>query len=272
MSQSCQYTRLQRFCQVFAQTQGRRHSSVAVRNNQVTCWNACIMNVMNTTVPTSKIHRLCIPLCAKLHTSCRSLGHNSGGKKDYYKILNLKTNASASEIKEAYFKLSKKHHPDLNEGSTSTAAFLDISEAYTVLGKESTRQEYDDSIFHKNTDQQQNNFDYDKFHSRAKYWHESEAYGKPKKMDPKDFDPLNFSGENRKMKPEVPTTVDHVITVFMCTLAVLIVCGISYRFGETSKKNVRDPSVKVKKLESGVLVTTVDLTKQDSASQHEKKI
>lgn len=36
--------------------------------------------------------------------------------KDYYKILNIQTTASPSEIKKSYHLLAKKYHPDANDG------------------------------------------------------------------------------------------------------------------------------------------------------------
>ncbi len=64
--------------------------------------------------------------------------------KDYYAILGVEKTASQDEIKKAYRKLAKKHHPDVNKGnSASEAKFKDISEAYEVLGDETKRKKYD---------------------------------------------------------------------------------------------------------------------------------
>ncbi len=64
--------------------------------------------------------------------------------KDYYSILGVDKNASSDEIKKAYRKLAKQHHPDVNKGDkASEAKFKDISEAYEVLGDAEKRKKYD---------------------------------------------------------------------------------------------------------------------------------
>lgn len=63
---------------------------------------------------------------------------------DLYARLGLKGDASQSDIKKAYYKMSKEHHPDKNEGCTvSTAKFRSVTEAYEILGNVTTRTEYD---------------------------------------------------------------------------------------------------------------------------------
>ncbi|GAA56507.1 chaperone protein DnaJ 1 [Clonorchis sinensis] len=64
--------------------------------------------------------------------------------KDYYSVLQVKPTASQAEIKNAYLELSKKYHPDTAEpNSNSKSRFVDLTEAYSVLGKVESRQEYD---------------------------------------------------------------------------------------------------------------------------------
>jgi len=63
---------------------------------------------------------------------------------DPYKTLGLAKTASADEIKKAYRKLAKQHHPDLNPGSAEAAAkFKDISGAYDLLSDTDKRARFD---------------------------------------------------------------------------------------------------------------------------------
>lgn len=64
--------------------------------------------------------------------------------KDYYQILGIKPNASIAEIKTAYRKLSKKFHPDLNDGDKYfEEMFKEILGAYETLSNENKRKIYD---------------------------------------------------------------------------------------------------------------------------------
>jgi molecular chaperone DnaJ len=65
--------------------------------------------------------------------------------KDYYKTLNIEKSATKEQIKKAYKKLAKKHHPDLNKDNQkeAEAKFKEINEAASVLGDDNKRQQYD---------------------------------------------------------------------------------------------------------------------------------
>jgi molecular chaperone DnaJ len=64
--------------------------------------------------------------------------------KDYYQILGVSRNASEKEIKQAYRRLARKHHPDLNPGDKSAEAkFKEINAAYEVISNAEKRKKYD---------------------------------------------------------------------------------------------------------------------------------
>ncbi len=64
--------------------------------------------------------------------------------KNLYSILGISKGASQQEIKSAYRKLAKQHHPDANPGDTKVEEkFKEISAAYHILGDEKLRARYD---------------------------------------------------------------------------------------------------------------------------------
>ncbi|MEO5682095.1 MAG: DnaJ C-terminal domain-containing protein [Chitinophagaceae bacterium] len=63
---------------------------------------------------------------------------------DYYEVLGLKKNAGADDIKKAYRKLARKHHPDLNPNDKEAhKKFQQLNEANEVLGDPEKRKKYD---------------------------------------------------------------------------------------------------------------------------------
>ncbi|KZT06338.1 uncharacterized protein LAESUDRAFT_679917 [Laetiporus sulphureus 93-53] len=63
--------------------------------------------------------------------------------KDPYKVLGVKKNANAPEIKQVYFSLARKYHPDTNPDKDAQKKFVEIQEAYDILKDEKKRAAYD---------------------------------------------------------------------------------------------------------------------------------
>lgn len=91
--------------------------------------------------------------------ACMRLFSSSTKKQDkidlnpdicYYKTLNISTNAKFEDIKTAYLKLAKKHHPDISAQPSAKEKFQAISVSYKVLSKPENRLKYDYSIGIKN--------------------------------------------------------------------------------------------------------------------------
>ena len=67
--------------------------------------------------------------------------------KDLYAILDVSPFATQSQIKQSYYKLSMKYHPDHNKGNEDTEnLFKELTDAYSVLGKPSSRRNYDKGL------------------------------------------------------------------------------------------------------------------------------
>jgi DnaJ-class molecular chaperone len=65
--------------------------------------------------------------------------------RDYYKTLGVERGASQAEIKSAYRKLARKHHPDVNPNNKDAESrFKQINEAYQVLSDAAKRKKYDE--------------------------------------------------------------------------------------------------------------------------------
>lgn len=75
--------------------------------------------------------------------------HNGGKMENLYDILEVSSKASKEVIDRAYKTLAKKYHPDLHTGADKAKAeemMKKINYAYSILGDEAKKAEYDESL------------------------------------------------------------------------------------------------------------------------------
>ncbi|XP_013395398.1 dnaJ homolog subfamily B member 9 isoform X2 [Lingula anatina] len=69
----------------------------------------------------------------------------------HYKTLGVSRTATPAQVKAAYYKNSKKYHPDLNKSRDAQRLFTEINSAYEVLGNPIKKKEYDKTLAYQST-------------------------------------------------------------------------------------------------------------------------
>jgi molecular chaperone DnaJ len=64
-------------------------------------------------------------------------------ERDYYEILGVPRNASQEDLKQAFRRLARQYHPDVNKAADAEERFKEINEAFAILSDEEKRAAYD---------------------------------------------------------------------------------------------------------------------------------
>ncbi|MDR5658459.1 DnaJ domain-containing protein [Serpentinicella sp. ANB-PHB4] len=88
--------------------------------------------------------------------------------KDYYKILEIKQDATEADIKKAYRQLAKMWHPDVNKPPGAQGKFVEISEAYEILSNPKSRAQYDQIKRNNSYEKAHHDFDFSKQQQQAR--------------------------------------------------------------------------------------------------------
>lgn len=123
---------------------------------------------------------------------------------NYYEILGVKTDATQTEIRQAYKKLIKKYHPDVYTGNKQKAEeiSIQINEAYDVLSNVNSRREYDNML---NSENESSNYadstnytstsNSDQTDSSAYY--NNEYYSNSKNYNKDNYNPYSYENYHR---------------------------------------------------------------------------
>jgi len=135
--------------------------------------------------------------------------------KDYYGILGVSRSAGEKEIKQAYRRLARKYHPDVNPGDKAAEArFKQINEAYDVLSDKKKKSKYD-----RFGDQWQYADQFNQAGSQqSPFWDFSQTGGTGFRFEEADLGSLfgdlfggGFSG--RRAKPRRGRDIEHPVEV-----------------------------------------------------------
>jgi len=97
---------------------------------------------------------------------------------DFYDILGIEKNAKNSDIKPAFLKKSKLLHPDINKDDPNNHdKFVQLNEAYQILGNRSSRKQYDiEQSLGKDTSYTRNRENYDRYSKSSPVNYNKESF------------------------------------------------------------------------------------------------
>lgn len=94
--------------------------------------------------------------------------HSNGKAQNFYDILGVDRKSTNDQIKQAYLKLAKKYHPDINKEKDADEKFKNITLAYEALSNQKNRELYDASTGNDRMDKWNNWKDEEEFAKQDK--------------------------------------------------------------------------------------------------------
>lgn len=151
-------------------------------------------------------------------------------QKNYYLILGVSSSASFDEIKAAYRKLAKKHHPDKNPGNIAAEDyFKEIQEAYAILSNPEKRKKYDLKISYSHSHAQRRT-------STAQYTGNAYQYAQQTAQRAQQQNRQGQQGQRIRRKPD--KSENYYILVSVGIAMVLLYFIISYSTDKQSAHTV----------------------------------
>lgn len=126
----------------FVQTDGYKCNQSFCTQKKVT-ENCCDNQIQGQIMTQSSYH--CRFLCfhRKFSTSNKNFTVKVNHKKNYYQVLGVTPKCTDARVKQAYYRLSKVYHPDVNKSKEAVEKFHEITEAYEILSNSALRKSYD---------------------------------------------------------------------------------------------------------------------------------
>lgn len=140
--------------------------------------------------------------------------------KDYYKILEVRINASQIEIKKSYRKLAFRYHPDKNSASNAAKIFIEITEAYETLIDPIKKVEYDKLYNEIFLNQKINIYKEQEYQEQQKEWSE---YGAKKA---KEYSDLNFDEFIKRAFTEVKLGANYLPNIITIGIVIIAIIGL----------------------------------------------
>ncbi len=190
--------------------------------------------------------------------------------KNYYSALGIPSNASQDAIKTAYRKLSKKFHPDFNQGDKFfEEKFKEIQEAYEILSNDEKRKKYDSINRQK---ERSNNYSTNKQEEELRV--KTEELKKQKEYFKKWEESLKKKEENIKQKDSAHKKQKVVFaTLNMFLIVVILSLGFFiYNYKSKTSKNenqIFSSPVYNSKPSGSELISTLDGTWTGKALQND---